>query len=117
MIFISIEDFYEKAALLSPISRMEEIEYARRMQNGDGSAREKLAEGYLPFIAAHIKHSPERMQTLGYVLYCVSALEEAIDSFDFFQESEPFSHRLNWALRQAAAKYIVRVICQTKCNS
>ncbi|MCF2681828.1 hypothetical protein [Faecalicatena contorta] len=50
----------------------------------------------------------ERRQSLGLVLYCLQALEKAVDHFDFLQDSEPFSHRLNWYIRQAVTSYIVR---------
>lgn len=108
MIYISIDDFYEKAALCKVLSRQEEIECARKMKNGDIIAREELIQSYIPMMAGHIKHTKPHMQTLGLVLFCQQALENAVDSFDFLQDSEPFSHRLSWALRQAVTKYMVR---------
>jgi len=108
MIYISIDDFYEKAALCKVLSRQEEIECAKRMKNGDTFAREELIQSYIPMVEGHIKHAKPHMQNLGLVLYCQQALEKAVDSFDFLQDSEPFSHRLSWALRQAVAKYIAR---------
>lgn len=108
MIYASAEDFYEKAATCIVLSRQQEIECAKQMKNGDALAREKLIQSYLPMVAEHIKHTQPHMQTLGLVLYCVHALEKAVDSFDFLQDSEPFSHRLNWWLRHAVIEYIVR---------
>ena len=108
MIFVSVEDFYEKAGSCSAMDREEEIACARRMQSGDPDAREQLIRSYLPAVARLIKGQKAHMQTLGLVLYCVQALEKAVDSFDFFQESETFSHRLSWYMRQAVIKYIVR---------
>lgn len=108
MVYISAEDFYEKASACHILTRQEEIECAKQMKNGDRIAREKLIQSYLPRVAEYIKHRQPHMQTLGLVLYCVQALEKAVDSFDFLQGSESFSHRLNWWLRQAATKYIVR---------
>ena len=69
MIFISLEDFYEKAA------------------------------------ASHIKHSKPDIQQLGLVIYCMRALEKAVDFFDFLQDSETFALRLSWYLRQATMDY------------
>jgi len=106
MIYISVEDFYEKAALCTKMTRQEEIECARKMQNGDTAAREKLIQSYIPMTAGIMKRSPAHMQTLGLALYCMQALEKAVDSFDFAQEREPFSHRLSWWLRQAMTGYI-----------
>ena len=108
MRYISIEDFYQKADSCSCISRQEEIAYAKAMKTGDPAARKKLIESYIPMVAGHIRHMKPHMQTFGLVLYCMQALEKAVDSFDFLQESEPFSHRLSWHLRQAVTKYIVR---------
>lgn len=108
MIFVSVEDFCEKAAHYTRLSRPEEIEYARKMQQGDPAAREKLIQSYLPMVAGYIRRVHARPQDLGMVIYCVHALEKAVDSFDFLQDSEPFSHRLSWWLRQAVTKYIAR---------
>lgn len=108
MIFISIDDFYEKAAQCHVLSREEEVLCARRMKDGDNAAREQLIQSYLPMLARYMKGRKPHMQTLGLVLYCRHALEKAVDSFDFSQDREPFSHRLNWAFRQAAVNYIVR---------
>lgn len=108
MNYISIEDFYKKADSCSNISRQEEIVCAKKMKTGDIVAREKLIQSYTPMVAGYIKHMKPHLQTLGLVLYCMQALEKAVDSFDFLQDSESFSHRLSWHLRQAAANYIVR---------
>ena len=107
MIYISVDDFYEKVSAFSGMSRQEEIECARQMKNGDILARERLIQSYLPMVAAHIKRVASHRQSLGMILYCQQALEKAVDSFDFFQDSELFSHRLSWYLRQAVTKYIV----------
>ena len=108
MVYVSIEDFYEKAGLCRVLARQEELEWAEKMKVGDPVAREKLIESYIPMVAGHIQHAKPHLQTLGLVLYCVKALETAVESFDFTQDSETFSHRLSWWLRQAVAEYIVR---------
>ena len=108
MIYISIDDFYEKASSCQVLGRQEEVECAQQMKNGDACARERLVQSYLPMVAGHIKHAKPHMQNLGLVLYCQQALEKAVDSFDFLQDSEPFSHRLSWYLRQAVVSYMVK---------
>lgn len=108
MVFISIDDFFEKAETCRVLSRQEEIECVKQMKSGDTAARERLIQSYIPMVARHIKHAKPHMQTLGLVLYCVQALEKAVDSFNFLQESETFAHRLSWHLRQAVVNYIVR---------
>lgn len=108
MIYTSAEDFYEKAGACHILTRQEEIECAKQMKNGDNLAREKLIQSYLPMVAEHIKRIQPHAQSFYLVLSCVQALEKAVDSFDFLQDSEPFSHRLNWWLRQAVVKFSVR---------
>ena len=106
MIFINIEDFYAKAAACSVMTREEEVECAKKMQAGDTEAREQLMQSYMPMVAAHIRHTRTELQQLGLVVYCMKALEKAVDSFNFLQDRETFSHRLSWWLRQATTNYI-----------
>lgn len=108
MIFISLEDFYAKTASCQSLTRQEERSYALQMAQGDAGARQRLIEGYLPMVSAHIRRLSSHMQSLTLVLYCVQALEQAVDSFNFLQDSETFTHRLSWFLRQATTKYTVR---------
>ena len=108
MIFVSAEDFFDKASAIPRLTREEEKELARRMAAGDAEARTRLIEGYLPVAAARIRRLPRKFQTLGMVLYCVHYTARAVDSFDFSQDQEPFIHRLSWSLRNAVAAYIVR---------
>jgi DNA-directed RNA polymerase sigma subunit (sigma70/sigma32) len=106
MVFISIEDFYEKAEKCQVLTRQGERECAQRMKQGDVDARALLFESYLPMTARHVQRAKPEMQTLSLALYCVDALEKAVDSFNFLQDSETFTHRLSWYLRNATAKYI-----------
>lgn len=106
MVYMSIEDFFEKAEKCQVLTRQEELDAAQHMKEGNPDARERLMESYLPMTAQHIKRAKAELQTLGLAIYCVNALEKAVDSFDFFQESETFTHRLSWHLRNATAKYI-----------
>ena len=108
MIYIGIEDFYEKAAACQRMTREEEVECAKKMLNGDKEAREQLIQSYIPMVAGHIKRAKPDLQQLGLVIYCVRALEKAVDFFDFLQDSETFTHRLSWYLRQATMDYMLR---------
>lgn len=108
MVYISIDDFFEEAKSCVRLSRQEEIECARLMKNGDKLAKERLIKSYLPSVAAHIKRAPDSIRDLGLALYCRQALEKEGDSFNFLQDSEPFSHRLSWCLRQTVTKYLVK---------
>lgn len=108
MVYIDIEDFFQKSAACKRLSRQEEIDCAIRMKAGDSDARERIIQSYLPIIAGHIKRLPEHMQTLGCALYFQAELERAIDRFDFLQDREPFLHRISWISRQAMTKYLAR---------
>ena len=103
MLYIRAEDFYEEARSCSAMSRQEELQCARQMREGDALARERLIRSYLPMTAAYISRMPAHRQSLRLILDC---RQKAVDAFDFFQDSEPFSHRLNWYLRSAVTKYI-----------
>lgn len=106
MMYISVEDFYEKTSACRRLSRQEEIQCAKGMKEKDSFAREQLIQSYLPMVAGHIRRTAPHLQTIGLIYYCQKALEQAVDSFDFLQESETFTHRLSWALRQAVTRYI-----------
>ena len=108
MVYISVADFYEKVSTISRLSREEEIECAKKMKSGDTLARQQLIESYLPMVAGHMKRLGEDMQTLRLLMELRNALEKAVDSFNFLQESETFAHRLSWFLRQATTSYIAR---------
>lgn len=106
MLFISTDDFFEKAEKIRTLSRREEIEYAEKMKAGDPDAREMIIQSSLPYVAASVKHLKSRFLTLELILRCCASLEKAVDSFDFMQDSERFPHRLNWWLRQTITRYI-----------
>lgn len=108
MLYISVEDFLTKASSVQKLTRQEEIACALAMKQGDSAARERLICAYLPQVAGHISHCKDNIRTLSLVYGCLAALEKAVDSFDFTQDSEPFSHRLGWWLRQATTERIVR---------
>ena len=106
MLFISVDDFFEKVKHINKLSRSEEVEYARKMQDGDTDARDRIIENYLPYVASSVKHLRSKFLTLELILRCCVSLEKAVDSFDFLQDSERFPHRLNWWLRQTITRYI-----------
>lgn len=108
MVYVDIQDFFQKAAACKRLSRQEEIDCAIRMKTGEVAARVCIIESYLPIIAGHIKRLPKNFHTLGCALYFQAELEKAIDRFDFLQDSEPFMHRISWISRQAVAKYLTR---------
>ena len=107
MYFITLDDFYEKVQTIPPRDRQTELEWAGQMKASDPAAREKLIQSYLPMVAAVVRRSSARTQSLALVYECLHALEREVDRFDFFQEGETFVHRLSWALRQAVTRHIV----------
>ena len=104
--YISVPDFLQKTALCPRLSRQEELVLAAAAANGDAAARQQLSQSYLPAVAGHIRSCSPQFQTLALVYACLQALEKAMDGFDFAQDSEPFSHRLSWWLRQTTVAYI-----------
>ena len=106
MVYVSVEDFFQKTAGLPTLTREEARALA--MRPGDAAARSRLIAGYLPMVANHIRRCEKNLQTLALVYDCLQALEQAVDSFDFLQNSETFAHRLSWHLRQATVRSILR---------
>ena len=106
MPYISVQDFFDKTAGLTKISREEELALAAAMAQGDAGARSRLIEGHLPMVAGHLRKCGTHFQTLGHLYSCLQALEKAVGSFNFLQNSESFTHRLSWWLRQATTAYI-----------
>ena len=100
MIFISAEDFLSKVQGIERLSKDEERALALRMKNGDKEARQMLIHSYLPSVAFHVRRVPVGIRTLHTVYACIGSLERAIDKFNFFQDSESFSHHLSRYLRQ-----------------
>ena len=108
MLYISIQDFFDKTAGMTRLSREEELALATAMIQGDTTARNQLLNSYLPTVAGHIRHCKKHLQTIAMVYFCLQALERAVDSFDFLQDRKPFSHHLCRHLRQATVRCIVQ---------
>ena len=106
MHYITVSDFLEKSAACKRLTREEEKLCAVAMAAGNETAREQLIQSYLPTVAGYIRRCRPHMQTLKLLYSLLSALEKAVDSFNFLQDSETFSHRLSWWLRQTATRYI-----------
>ena len=107
MLYISVEDFYEKTKELKMLSREEEKILAQQMKAGNTDARQKLIDSYTAMVASVCKHQKPQYQSLELIYRCLSALEQAVDRFDFLQDSETFAHHLSWVLRQTTVRYIV----------
>ena len=106
MLYISVEDFLSKSSGIKRLSRQEEKVLAQAMKNGSTDAREALIRSYLPQVAANVRRCGPYSQSLSLVYECLQALEKAVDSFDFSQDSETFAHRLSWWLRQTTVRHI-----------
>ena len=107
MLFTCAEEFYTKAANTEKLTREEEKILAKAMKEGDGSARERLIQGYFPLVAARLKRT-HNSASLDLIYHCISALEKAVDGFDFLQDNEPFSHRLSLLLNKEISSRIAR---------
>lgn len=107
MLFISVDDFFQKARSVTRLSRSDEKELASAMKEGNADARQAIINSYLPLVAGYVKRSPENLQTLETIYSCVRSLENGVDSFNFLQDSETFTHHLSWRLRQCITKCLV----------
>ena len=109
MLFISVEQFFSCAKKVPRLTREEEKQCAREMtQNSD--ARDRLIHNYLPQVAAAIRRAPQEIQTLQTVYACILTLEKGVDTFNFLQDSETFSHHLSWILRQCVTDCLVKSV-------
>lgn len=106
MLFIGVEDFFNKVNSLPNLSKDEEKSLAQRMASGDENARKALIESRLPFVASYVRRLPKEMQTLKAVYSLIEAVEKGVDSFNFFQEGETFNHHLSWRMRQCITRLI-----------
>ena len=106
MLFIGAEDFFTQASAVPRLSREEEISLAKKMAEGDQSARQTLVRSYFPMVAGVIRRGPKAIQTLRTVYACIAELEKGVDGFNFLQDSEPFTHHLSRRLRQCIARAI-----------
>ena len=106
MLFINVQDFYNKAYGYKKLTREEEKALAQRMKD-EPEARQALINSYLPMTAGFIDRLKDDYQSLELVYRCMQALEKCVDSFNFQQDGESFAHRYNWYLRQAITRYIV----------
>ena len=105
MLFINVQDFYNKAYEYKILPREEEKSLAKIM-NDDPEARKALINSYLPMIAKVTERLQDDHQSLELVYRCIQALEKCVDSFNFQQDGETFAHRYNWYLRQTITRYI-----------
>ena len=100
MIYITVEDFLQKTATLPRLDRCQEKQLALQKDH------QALVNGYLHFVAGAVKRAPANIRNLRTVYACIKTLEDCVERFDFQQDSEPFSHRLSWALRQCITRRI-----------
>ena len=107
MLFISVDDFFQKARGVRRLSRTDEKKYALKMREGDAEARQAIMNSYLPMVASYIRRSPKELQTLETIYSCVRSLEKGVDGFNFLQDNEMFSHHLSWRLRQCITRCLV----------
>lgn len=107
MLFVTVDDFFQKVHSTTRLSRNDEKNYALKMKEGDAEARQAIVNSYLPMVASYIRRSPKELQTLETIYSCVRSLEKGVDSFNFLQDSETFTHHLSWRLRQCITRCLV----------
>ena len=107
MLFISVDDFFQKVRGTTRLSRTDEKDFALKMKKGDAGARQAIVNSYLPMVASYIRCSPKELQTLETIYCCIHSLEKGVDNFNFLQDSETFTHHLSWRLRQCITRCLV----------
>lgn len=107
MLFISVDDFFQKVRGVARLSRTDEKDFALKMKEGNAEARQAIVNGYLPIVASYIRRSPKELQTLETIYSCIRSLEKGVDGFNFLQDSETFTHHLSWRLRQCITRCLV----------
>lgn len=95
--------FFNQAGKAPRLTREEEKRLAREMTQ-NAAARDQLIRSYFPMVAAYIRRLPQELHTLHTVYVCLTSLEKGVDSFNFLQDSERFSHHLCWRLRQCLTR-------------
>lgn len=105
MLFISAEDFFAYAKKIPRLTHEEEKRLAQEMAQ-NAAARDQLISSYYPMVAGYIRRAPQELHTLRTVYVCLASLEKGVDSFNFLQNSERFSHHLSWRLRQCITRCI-----------
>lgn len=106
MLFVTVVDFFAEADKTSPLTREKERSLAVELAENKAS-REELIQGYLPMVASFIRRAPQKLHTPKTVYTCPDTLEKSIDSFNFLQDSESFSHHLSLRLKQTLTKGLV----------
>ncbi len=106
MLFISVEDFFEKALVTVRLTREEEKSLALKMKQGDAEARSSIINSYLPMAASYVKRAPKEVQTLNTVYLLVQSLEKCVDVYNFQNDGDTFAHYLSWRFRQCITRCI-----------
>jgi len=78
MLFISIDDFFQKAFNMTRLSREDEKKAALKMKENDAAARQAIINSYLPMVAGYIQRWPKTLQTLDTVYRCILSLEQGV---------------------------------------
>lgn len=106
MLFVSIDDFFQKSLSSHRLSKEDEKACVIKMSEGDTTARQDIVNSYLPLVASYVRRYPKEVQTLEMIYRCISTLEKGVDSFNFLQDNETFIHHMSWRLRQCITRYI-----------
>lgn len=107
MLFISVDDFLQKARDVIRLSRNDEKKLSLEMESASVDDRKAIVNSYLPMVVSYIRCSPKELQTLETIYSCVCSLKKGVDSFNYLQDSETFTHHLSWPLRQYIKRCLV----------
>ena len=108
MLFLTPVEFFDKAKQMKPLSREQEKELYSLMKTGDMQARERIVQSYVNIVACKIKRLSKELYSLDLIYNCLDKLEKAVDTFDFSNDGESFTHRLTLIIQKEIANYIAK---------
>jgi DNA-directed RNA polymerase specialized sigma subunit len=106
MFFKTPKEFFDYTKTVQRISRSEELELAKRMQEGDEKAQEALITSYLPVLASYLNRY-WRNPSLEFVYRGLAVLRTSVLHFDFQMENPSFTRFLAARIKRMAALFIV----------
>ena len=107
MLYLSSQDFFDKASECICLSCEEELICAELMKNGDAEARQRIINSYITFVASFVRRHSGKNPSLQFIYRCLQALEKQVDSFDFLYERDQFIHTLSLVLRKEVTGKII----------
>jgi len=105
MLFKTAQEFFDYAKTIQRVSRSEELELAKRMREGDETAKKALIDSYIPVLAAYIQKNT-REPSLEVIYRGFNLLSDSIHNFNFQIENPTFTRYLGEKIRLMMTHFI-----------